>query len=140
VDGKDVPDAKLQDPSSIIKGDDYRTKVKKMDPPGFRLKLDPIKNPKAVDMIQTQPDGTEKVIKGIYTFEKRHVQDLPRPESGAGASGTNSQPGRTPVIRGDVGKKRSEPANVVITLRVMTVLTRSVRTTLGRNACAVRRD
>jgi uncharacterized protein (TIGR03067 family) len=69
VDGKDLPAQKLQNTSLTIKGDDYRTKVKDKQPPGFRLKLDPSKNPKAVDMIQTQPDGSQKLIKGIYTFD-----------------------------------------------------------------------
>jgi uncharacterized protein (TIGR03067 family) len=69
VNGKDVAAEKLQDTILIIKGDEYRTKVKDKEPLGFRLKLDPSKDPKAVDMIQIQPDGVEKVIKGIYTFE-----------------------------------------------------------------------
>jgi len=69
VNGKDVAEEKLQDTILIIKGDEYRTKVKDKEPPGYRLKLDASKNPKAVDMIQIQPDGVEKVIKGIYTFE-----------------------------------------------------------------------
>ena len=69
VDGKTVPDAKLQNTFLTVKGDEYRTKVKDMEPPGLRLKLDPSKDPKTVDMIQKQGDGSEKVIKGIYTFE-----------------------------------------------------------------------
>jgi uncharacterized protein (TIGR03067 family) len=69
VDGKPVPEEKLKDTTLTVKGDDYRTKIKDKEPPGFQLKLDPSKNPQAVDMIQKQPDGTEKVIKGIYTFE-----------------------------------------------------------------------
>jgi len=69
VNGKDVAEDKLQDTILIIKGDEYRTKVKDKEPLGFRLKLDPSKDPNAVDMIQIQPDGVEKVIKGIYTFE-----------------------------------------------------------------------
>jgi uncharacterized protein (TIGR03067 family) len=70
INGKDVPEPKLQNTTLTVKGDEYRTRVKDMEPAGFRLKLDPSKDPPAVDMIQTQPDGTEKVIKGIYTFEK----------------------------------------------------------------------
>jgi len=69
VDGKDVPTPKLQDTILIVKGDEYRTKVKKMEPAGFRLKLDSSKNPRTIDMIRKLPDGTEEVIKGIYTFE-----------------------------------------------------------------------
>jgi uncharacterized protein (TIGR03067 family) len=69
VNGKDVAAEKLQDTILIIKGDEYRTKVKDKEPLGFRLKLDPSKDPKAVDMVQIHPGGVEKVIKGIYTFE-----------------------------------------------------------------------
>ena len=69
VNGKPVPEDKLKDTTLTVKGDDYRTTIKDKTPPGFQLKLDPSKNPKAVDMVQKQPDGTEKVIKGIYTFE-----------------------------------------------------------------------
>src|SRR5262249_18824296 len=69
VNGKDVAEEKLQDTILIIKGDEYRTKVNDKEPPGYRLKLDASKNSKAVDMIQIQPDGVEKIIKGIYTFE-----------------------------------------------------------------------
>jgi len=68
INGKAV--TKIQDTFLTVKKDEYKTKVKDKEPPGFRLKLDASKNPKWVDMIQTQPDGTEKVIKGIYTFEK----------------------------------------------------------------------
>jgi uncharacterized protein (TIGR03067 family) len=69
INGKGVPLEKLQDTMLIVKGDEYRTKIKDKELFGFRLKLDPSKDPKAVDMIQVQPDGTRKVIKGIYTFE-----------------------------------------------------------------------
>lgn len=69
VNGKDVTAEKLQDTILIIKGDEYRTKIKGKEPLGFRLKLDPSKDPKAVEMIQIQPDGVEIAIKGIYTFE-----------------------------------------------------------------------
>lgn len=70
IDGKDLAADKIQDTLLIIKGDEYRTKVKEKLLPGFRIKLDPNKHPKAVDMIQTMPDGSEKTFKGIYTFEK----------------------------------------------------------------------
>lgn len=70
INGKDVPADKTQNTFLTIKADVYMTKVKDKEVPGFRLKLDPSKTPKAVDMIQTQPDGSEKLSKGIYTFEK----------------------------------------------------------------------
>jgi uncharacterized protein (TIGR03067 family) len=69
INGKDVPAPKLDGTILIIKKDEYYTKVKDKEQLGFRLKLDPSKNPKAVDMIKTMPGGTEEVIKGIYTFE-----------------------------------------------------------------------
>src|ERR1019366_3135909 len=70
INGKDVPVNKLEGTLLLIKGDEYRTKIKDKLLFGFRLKLDPSKDPKELDMIQKQPDGSEKVIKGIYTFEK----------------------------------------------------------------------
>ena len=69
VNGKDVPAPKLDGTILIIKKDEYYTKVKDKEQFGFRLKLDPSKNPKAVDMIKSMPGGAEEVIKGIYTFD-----------------------------------------------------------------------
>jgi uncharacterized protein (TIGR03067 family) len=74
INGKDVPATQIQNTFLIVKGDEYRTKVKDNLQPGFRLKLDPSKNPAVVDMIQTLPDGSEKVIKGIYKIEKDTFQ------------------------------------------------------------------
>ena len=74
INGKEVPPQRRDGTILIIKGSDYKTKVKDKELPGFQLKLDPSKNPKEVDMIQKQPDGTEKVIKGIYTFENDHFK------------------------------------------------------------------
>jgi uncharacterized protein (TIGR03067 family) len=54
----------------IVKKDEYRTKVKDREVPGFRLVLDPSKDPKWIDMIKTETDGTEQVYKGIYSLEK----------------------------------------------------------------------
>jgi len=71
INGKDEPPKRLQDTTLTIKKDDYRTTVKKKEQPsGFRIKLDPSKDPKHIDMIQAQPDGSEKVYKGIYVIEK----------------------------------------------------------------------
>ncbi len=69
VNGKDVGAKRIQDTFLIVKKDDYRTKVKDQEQPGFRLVLDPSKEPKAVDMIKAMPGGTEEVYKGIYIFE-----------------------------------------------------------------------
>jgi uncharacterized protein (TIGR03067 family) len=69
INGKDVPIDKLQGTVLTIKGEEYRTKIKDKELFGFRIKLDPSKDPKALDMIQKQPDGSEQVIKGIYVFE-----------------------------------------------------------------------
>ena len=67
INGKAV--SKIQDTLLTIKKDQYTTTVKGKEQLGFRMKLDPSKEPKWMDMIQKQPDGAEKVIKGIYTFE-----------------------------------------------------------------------
>jgi uncharacterized protein (TIGR03067 family) len=63
-------ESKIQETFLNIKKDEYKTSVKGKEPPGFRLKLDPSKEPKWLDMIQTQADGSEKVFKAIYTIEK----------------------------------------------------------------------
>ena len=70
VDGKDIPAPKLADTFLIIKGDEYRTKVKDKLQTGVKLKLDPSKKPHTVDMIRTEADGTETVLKGIYVLDK----------------------------------------------------------------------
>lgn len=69
INGKEVPAKQFEDTQLTIKADEYNTKVKDRTPPGFRLKLDPSKDPRAVDMIQTLPDGSQKTIKGIYKVE-----------------------------------------------------------------------
>jgi uncharacterized protein (TIGR03067 family) len=67
INGKSV--SKIQESFLIVKDDEYKTRVKKSEPPGFKLKLDPSKDPKHVDMIRDE-GGFQKVYKGIYTFEK----------------------------------------------------------------------
>src|ERR1035441_1690916 len=47
INGKDVPIDKLQGTVLIIKGDAYGTKIKDKELFGFRIKLDPSKDPKA---------------------------------------------------------------------------------------------
>jgi uncharacterized protein (TIGR03067 family) len=74
INGKEVPPQQRDGTILIVKGSEYRTKIKNKDLPGFQLKLDPSKNPKELDMIQKQADGSEKVIKGIYTFENDHFK------------------------------------------------------------------
>jgi uncharacterized protein (TIGR03067 family) len=69
INGKEILPQQLDQTVLVVKGSAYKTKIKDKDLFGFHLKLDPSKNPKELDMIQKQPDGSEKVIKGIYTFE-----------------------------------------------------------------------
>ena len=63
-------ETKIQETFLTIKKDEYNTSVKGKEPPGFRIKLDPTKEPKWLDMIQKQPDGSEKTFKAIYVIEK----------------------------------------------------------------------
>jgi uncharacterized protein (TIGR03067 family) len=67
INGMDI--AKIQDTFLIVAKDEYKTKVKGKEIPGFRIKLDPSKNPAWIDMYQTQSDGSEKLFKGIYKLE-----------------------------------------------------------------------
>jgi uncharacterized protein (TIGR03067 family) len=69
VNGENVPAAKIQNSFLIIKGDEYRTKVKDKLQRGFRLKLDPSKTPAHLDMIQAMPGEAEKTFKAIYKLE-----------------------------------------------------------------------
>lgn len=62
-------ESKIQETLLTIKKDQYKTTVKGKEPPGFRIKLDPNKGPKWMDMIQTQADGAEKTFKAIYVIE-----------------------------------------------------------------------
>jgi uncharacterized protein (TIGR03067 family) len=70
INGKDVPPKQIADTYLIIKGDGYTTKVKSREPPGFRIKLDPSKDPREIDMIVSEPGSPDKVYKGIYKIEK----------------------------------------------------------------------
>lgn len=69
INGKNVGPEQIKDTFLIVKDDEYRTRVKDKLIRGFRLKLDPSKDPKAVDMIQAEPGGTEKIVKGIYNLD-----------------------------------------------------------------------
>ena len=68
VDGKDVPAAKLEGTVLTVKDDRYAVKVKDRVIECV-LRLDPSKDPKAVDMVFAEPGGGEKVLKGIYQVE-----------------------------------------------------------------------
>lgn len=67
INGKAV--TQIQNALLTVTKDEYKTTVKGKDLPGLKIKLDASKNPKWIDMVQTQADGTEKVLKGIYKIE-----------------------------------------------------------------------
>ena len=67
INGKDVN--KIDDTVLTVKKDEYKTTVKGKEQGGFRIVLDATKEPRWIDMIKKEPDGTEQVYKGIYTFE-----------------------------------------------------------------------
>src|SRR5437899_501372 len=69
VNGRDIPLQPLQDMVLTVKADEYRTRLKDKPLFEFRLRLDPTQDPRAVDMVLTQADGTEKVHKAIYVIE-----------------------------------------------------------------------
>src|SRR5262249_44163846 len=68
IDGKPVPDDKIQGTTLTIKGDKYvvSSKENKYE---VAITLDPSKDPKAIDM--AFPDGADapKIGKGIYKIE-----------------------------------------------------------------------
>ena len=67
VDGKDVPAAKLG-AELVVKGDRYAV-TNKGRTIECKLRLDPGKDPRAVDMVFDEPGGGEKILKGIYVIE-----------------------------------------------------------------------
>jgi uncharacterized protein (TIGR03067 family) len=85
VDGKLVPEEKLQGTILTIKGDKYIVAVKDSKHE-VTIKLDPSQKPKAIDM--SFPDGTNlpKIGKGIYKIDgdtfvlcRAQATDNPRP-------------------------------------------------------------
>jgi uncharacterized protein (TIGR03067 family) len=68
VEGKPVPEEKIQGTTLLIKGDKYIVSVKDKKHE-VTITLDPSKDPKHVDM--AFPDGTNapKIGKGIYKFD-----------------------------------------------------------------------
>jgi uncharacterized protein (TIGR03067 family) len=68
VDGKDVGLEKIQGTTLTIKGDKYSVKAKD-NVNGCVIRLDPKKDPPAIDMIFMQPGAGDKTHKGIYKIE-----------------------------------------------------------------------
>jgi uncharacterized protein (TIGR03067 family) len=68
VDGKDVGAVKVQDTKLTIKGDQYTVKAKN-NVNGCAIRLDPSKQPHAIEMIFSEPGSADKVHKGIYVIE-----------------------------------------------------------------------
>lgn len=69
INGKEISQAQIGETLLNVRKNDYRTTVKGKELFGFRIKLDTTKDPHWFDMIQTQPDGSEKLLKGIYKIE-----------------------------------------------------------------------
>jgi len=68
VDGKLVAEDKIKDTFLIIKHNTYTTQVKgKGHETTFTL--DPAKNPKAIDMVFTEGDKKDRVLRGIYVID-----------------------------------------------------------------------
>jgi uncharacterized protein (TIGR03067 family) len=67
INGKSV--TQIDNTILTLEKDGYKTTVKGKDIPGFRIVLDPSKDPKWIDMIKKEPDGTERTYKGIYKLE-----------------------------------------------------------------------
>jgi len=67
VDGKLVPENKLGT-TLVIKGNKYTTRVKDKEF-STTIRLDPSKNPPAIDMVFTEGDNKDKILKGIYRID-----------------------------------------------------------------------
>jgi uncharacterized protein (TIGR03067 family) len=68
VNGKEVAVDKLEGTSVTVKGDRYTVKIKDKVFP-MRIKLDPSKDPREIDMIPTEGDKKDQVHRGIYKLE-----------------------------------------------------------------------
>jgi len=69
INGKEVPPRQIVETFLEVKGDVYRTIVKKKEHLGLRIKLNAGKNPREIDMILSE-GGSTKVFKGIYAVDK----------------------------------------------------------------------
>jgi uncharacterized protein (TIGR03067 family) len=69
VDGKPVPEDKLESSTLTIKGDKYCIKVGD-DTYRCTIKIDPTKDPKQIDMTFLDGPNKDKTGKGIYVLEK----------------------------------------------------------------------
>src|SRR5262249_36978827 len=68
VDGKLVGEDKLKDTVLLIKGNRYITRVKDEEIE-TTFTLDPSKKPKAIDMVFSEGEKKDKVLKGIYEID-----------------------------------------------------------------------
>ncbi len=69
INGKEIGANQIGATLLNIRKNDYRTTVKGKELPGLRIKLDATKNPHWIDMVHVQPDGSEKLLKGIYKID-----------------------------------------------------------------------
>jgi uncharacterized protein (TIGR03067 family) len=95
VNGEDVGVAKVQGTALTIKGDRYAVKSKD-NVRECVIRLDPKKDPPAIDMIFSEPGSADKVHKGIYKLEGKTFKicrglnpDQERPGQFATWPGTN---------------------------------------------------
>lgn len=70
INGKELGPTKIANTQLVLKGDEYRTRIKDKLQTGFKIKLDPTKEPAHIDMIVSEPGSPDKVYKGIYKLEK----------------------------------------------------------------------
>jgi uncharacterized protein (TIGR03067 family) len=68
VNGEEVPPKKLAGTTLVIRGDKYTVKVKSTTH-ATTFKLDPTKNPKAIDMYFPDGPNLPKLSKGVYDLE-----------------------------------------------------------------------
>lgn len=72
--GKEVNVAQLQGTVLTVQGDAYRIKVKDRKLPTMIIKLNPMKDPKEIDMVATDGDKKDQVHKGIYSVDKTTIK------------------------------------------------------------------
>jgi uncharacterized protein (TIGR03067 family) len=68
VNGEEVPEKKLKGTTLVIKGDKYTVKVKDSKHE-VTIKLDPTKEPRAIDMFFPDGPNLPKLSKGVYELD-----------------------------------------------------------------------
>jgi uncharacterized protein (TIGR03067 family) len=92
-----LKDIQFKDARFIIKGNKITLKAPTMEQPG-KLKLDPSKNPKAIEIVLNAGTDAERVFPGVYAVEGDKLKICLGTDSKARPSEFRTQPGEHLVL------------------------------------------